>query len=147
MFTVIQQNDIGWDAAQRYLCRVIEHSNNSSAASVPLPLHKAALKVPSCTVNDVVMVGRFYQDQLRILHAMCSYSIFFFVYIIRDETFSTSTIFKYIWFGQLWPAESVKRDRVFGGRGFQPYLKLHGIYFVQLHPTAIIRIHWNPSMD
>lgn len=109
MRTLLQRNDLWPEDAQRYLSRVVERCNHLVAASVPFPSRKVALGVLNCSFNDVVMVARFYLDQVRKYHAMSSYSRLSAAYVKTEATLSAiSFTFQTAWVAQFWPPKALQ---------------------------------------
>ena len=93
------------------------------------------------SLNDVVMVDHFYLDQLRVFHAMDSYSRFSADYVVPDASLESAVVaFESVWIGQFWPPDAVQGDQAFTGETFQQYLKSHGISF---RPVPSRRHHKN----
>ena len=91
--------------------------------------------------NDVIMVDHFYLEQLRVFHAMDSYSRLSAAYVVPDATLGSAAIaFESISIAQFWPPEAVQGDQAFTGDAFQQYLKSHGISF---RPVPSRRHHKN----
>lgn len=130
MRTLHQRMNMRLDDAQTYLSRVVPRCNLFVTASVPHPLRKVVLLVLNRSFNDVVMVNHFYIDQVRIFHAMKSYSRFSAARTAPDATLNAAPLsFESVWDSLFCPLETVHSDQAFSDGDIQKYLKSHGISF------------------
>lgn len=147
MRTLLQNNDMSSNDAQRYLSRVIERRNLCVAASVPPPSRKVALGVLNRIFNDMFIVDHFYLDQVRIFHKMDFYSIFSAAYIGHYGTLNaTSLAFEAAWDAWVRPPKAFEGDQAFVGDEFQKYLQYNGISLRPVPSNFITKTHWGPNI-
>lgn len=141
MRTLLQRNKL-WNAdVQRLLSVLVEKCKHCIASSPPKSNRKFSISGINRGFNDVVCVDHFHLDDLRIFHAMDSYSRFSAALSVSSASLSDAIIaFESVWVSQFWPPSSVQGDLAFRHEVFQDYLSQYGTSF---RPVPTRRHHKN----
>lgn len=130
MRSLLQRNGIWKDDVIKILFSIVDRCSNCIASAPPPTDLKISIAGINRSFNDVVCAGHFLFDDLRLFHAMDSYSCFSTVYPVESTALDEAiVVFENTWISQFWPPHSVQSDLVFRFDEFRFFLAWYDITF------------------